>query len=180
MQKTVWLGVMWILGAVAINACKVAEGTAGASEGAGDTGTGGAYTTSPPSGTGGKATTSSSSSSSSASSSSGGTTINGCELATAEDHTTDASVTIEFGGTHGNTYAPACIKIAQGTSVTFSGAFTTHPLQGGNAGTPDATSPITSTTTGTTASFTFADAGSFPYYCTAHFGSGMQGAVFVE
>lgn len=179
MQKTVWLGAMWILGAAAINACDPMQGTAGASEGAGDTGTGGAHTTAPPSGTGGKLSTGSSSTTGTTSSSSGAL-VNGCNPATAEDHLSDANVTIAFGGAQGNKYNPACIRIAQGASVTLLGDFASHPLEGGNAGTPDATSPITSTNTGTTATFTFADAGSFPYYCTAHFGAGMQGAVFVE
>jgi plastocyanin len=64
--------------------------------------------------------------------------------------------------------------------VKWSGAFSSHPLVGGQDGTPDATSPITATATGTEATFTFPNAGTFPYYCQFHQASGMEGAVFVQ
>jgi plastocyanin len=105
--------------------------------------------------------------------------VNGCDPATAEDHTADSSVTIMFP-VGGLKYSPACIKIAKGSSVTFSGSFMNHPLSGGTSGTPDASSPITHTMTGTSADFTFSEAGTFPYYCDFHFSSGMEGAIFVE
>ncbi|MFT3775892.1 MAG: plastocyanin/azurin family copper-binding protein [Minicystis sp.] len=180
MRKTVWLGVLWALGAAAINACGSSGTATAASEGAGDTGAGGGITHTSPTGTGGASTSSSTSASSSTSSSSGAALVNGCDPATAVDHTADADVMVAFGDAEGLKYNPACIKIAQGHTVTFSGSFSSHPLSGGDAGTPDATSPIAATSTGTTATFTFANAGTFPYYCTSHFSSGMQGAVFVE
>jgi plastocyanin len=105
--------------------------------------------------------------------------VNNCDPAAAEDHTGDTAVTIVFG-VAGLTYQPACIKIKTGTTVTFSGAFTSHPLAGGTAGTLDATSPIKETLTGTSAMFTFATAGTFPYYCEDHFASKMEGAIFVQ
>jgi plastocyanin len=49
----------------------------------------------------------------------------------------------------------------------------------GSSPTPDPTSPITSTNTGTTAMFTFPDAGTFGYYCNVH-QPGMAGVVFVQ
>ena len=103
--------------------------------------------------------------------------INGCDPATAEDHTTEPSVTITFGGL---AYTPACIRIAAGSSVTFSGAFSSHPLAAGEDGVKDASSPIAETATGTTATFMFPNAGAFPYFCTLHHASGMEGAVFAE
>jgi len=48
---------------------------------------------------------------------------------TFEDKTGSASVTVSFGGAAGNTYSPKCIKVKVGTSVTFQGSFTFHPLQ---------------------------------------------------
>ncbi len=93
--------------------------------------------------------------SSSASSGSGSpaTGDNGCTLATAEDHTKDtAPVLINFGGAVGVKYTPACIVIAKGQSVTFTGSFSAHPLQAGtvdDGGAHPATgSPIQATSTG--------------------------------
>jgi plastocyanin len=106
--------------------------------------------------------------------------VNGCDPATAEDHTADSNVTITFGGSLGLKYAPACIKIAKGNSVTFSGSFSSHPLSGGADGNKDTSSPIAETSTGSSATFTFANAGTFPFFCEYHFSSGMEGAVFVQ
>jgi plastocyanin len=87
---------------------------------------------------------------------------------------------ISFGGTTGLKYSPACIKINKGSSLTFNGSFSSHPLSGGLDGSADASSPITHTTTGSTATFPFPNAGTFGFYCDFHFGSGMEGAVFVQ
>lgn len=187
MNKTVWLVTACVLGAVAINACGSGTSSSAATEGGSDTGTGGNATTST-SGTGGSTTSTTSSSSSSgstttstssSSTSSGSTTVNGCDPATAEDHKADATTTVTFP-TGGLKYSPPCIKIAKGNAVKFDGSFASHPLSGGQDGTMDATSPITHTTTGTTATFTFPNAGTFPYFCDFHFSSGMEGAIFVE
>lgn len=143
-------------------------GTTTASGGSG--GTGGTATTG---GTGGTTTTGTGGST--------GSTVNDCDAATAEDHTTDADTTIESMGL---AYSPNCIKIKAGSTVTFSSDFSVHPLVGGEFANgmkmPDANSPIQSTTSGTTATFTFPDAGAFGFYCDFHVGSGMKGAVFVE
>lgn len=108
-------------------------------------------------------------------------TVNGCAPSAAEDLTAETSVTITQTGL---TYDPACIKIKTGTSVTFSSTFASHPLVGGEVvngtKTPDASSPITTTNTGTEATFTFPNAGTFGYYCDIHAASGMSGAIIVE
>ena len=44
---------------------------------------------------------------------------------------------------------------------------------------PEMGGPITHTTSGTTATFTFPTTGAFGYYCDFHYGFGMYGAVFV-
>ena len=51
------------------------------------------------------------------------TTLNGCELAAAEDLTGQAEVTVLFGGTTGFAYSPKCFRVATGTQVTFAGSF---------------------------------------------------------
>lgn len=107
-------------------------------------------------------------------------TVNGCTLSTATDRTGVGATTITFTS---NSYTPRCIKVSAATAVTFSGSFGAHPLAAGTiAGgspTPDPQSPIQSTTSGSTATFAFPTAGTFPYYCTFHFGGGMSGAIFV-
>lgn len=107
--------------------------------------------------------------------------LNGCDAATAEDHTADATTTVT---TAGLTFTPACITIATGASVKFtSSSFAVHPLFGGEIDgtvkTPDATSPIAATTTGTEVTFAFPAAGIFPYYCDEHGPGGMAGVVYV-
>jgi plastocyanin len=65
--------------------------------------------------------------------------------------------------------------------VTFSGAFSSHPLAASTRGTTG--SPITATSTGTTKAITFAAPGFFPYYCTIHgdnAGANMAGVIWVE
>jgi plastocyanin len=105
-----------------------------------------------------------------------GTEICGCTEATADDLTAQTSVTVSFGGNVGLHYSPKCILVAPGTSVSFEGEFSTHPLSA-TAGTGN---PITHTASGTTAAFTFTQAGAFGYQCDVHFGSGMCGAVYVQ
>ena len=107
--------------------------------------------------------------------------VNGCDPATAEDHSADATTTITSMGLK---YSPPCIKISAGASVTFSSNFGAHPLVGGEfvdgMKQPDAGSPIEATSSGNSATFTFPNAGSYGYYCDFHVASGMAGAVFVE
>lgn len=94
--------------------------------------------------------------------------------------------TVEFGGAVGLAYAPKCLRIRAGQTVTFNGAFSDHPLSRGvapsratsNPAAP-ANNPIVGTAGGTTAAFTFPDAGLFPYYCEAHQDMGMFGVVEV-
>jgi plastocyanin len=94
---------------------------------------------------------------------------------------------INFGDALGNHYAPNCLAIAVGQTVTFMGSFTAHPMNPGQApsqagGDPGSSSgnAIRSTSSGTSAPFTFGTAGTFPYYCTLHEGRGMFGAIQVR
>jgi plastocyanin len=72
-------------------------------------------------------------------------------------------------------YSPRCIMIQAGQSVTWSGAFSSHPLEpaGGDPGTP-----IKLTNSGTSQSFTFSTAGTFGFDCQFH-PSIMFGAIRV-
>lgn len=73
-------------------------------------------------------------------------------------------------------YAPSCIQIAAGQSVTFNGSFPDHPLDPFSGDSPN---PIQSTSSGTTASFVFPAAGTFGFHCAFHPGI-MFGAVLVQ
>ncbi len=98
----------------------------------------------------------------------------GCQSYVAPD---GGTAVVDFGGTLGNAYAPKCLKVAKGTTVTFNGAFGTHPLAQGCG--PAAT--ITNGS-GATKAITFDNAGTFGYYCTSHgqsAGSGMAGSIEV-
>jgi plastocyanin len=109
---------------------------------------------------------------------------NGCTSFT-DATAAGASRVINFGGNLGNTYDQKCLAIAVNQQVTFSGSFTTHPLSPGLApsrpgGTDSQNNPIRSTSSGSSASFTFVNAGTYPYYCTAHQSQGMYGAIQVS
>jgi plastocyanin len=91
-----------------------------------------------------------------------------------------AAVTITFG--NGNlTYSPPCLKVSAGAMVTWSGNFSSHPLAGGsNPPIVDATSPITETLTGMTATFTMSTPGAYGFFCEFHYAVGEMGAIFVQ
>jgi len=72
-------------------------------------------------------------------------------------------------------YAPNCIKIKAGASVTWNSAFASHPLMASGGDTPN---PITTTSTGTTKAFAFPTAGTYGFACQFHPNS-MFGAVMV-
>jgi plastocyanin len=115
----------------------------------------------------------------------GGTTtttlpmVNGCDQATDLRH--QATVEVHF---QSYSYDPACFIVSPGTTVTFDGDFTFHPLRGGvvadGVQTPDPASPFEpGTSTGTSKSFVLSEAGTRPFYCEAHGVIGMSGAAYV-
>jgi plastocyanin len=167
MRYTTSLPLFSALAAAALIACGGDGGSSGGSGGSGSSSTtaGGAGGTG---GTGGSAPV----------------LVNGCDPNALEDRTADATVDITFGDALGLEYSPACIKVKSGTSVTFAGSFFSHPLSAGTVmgtvATPDASSPIQATATGTTATFTIDPAGSYPYYCADHYGSKMMGLIVAE
>jgi len=141
-----------------------AAGSSGASGGAGGTSSGG--------GTGGGSATAF-------------TDFKPCD--TASVYTTTGA-TIQYGGFVGDNFAfaPNCVKVAVGASVTFAPAsagidFSQHFLHPSSRGTVP--SPITETTSGTMATFAFPTAGFYPFYCEFHGaddGTGMAGVIWVE
>jgi plastocyanin len=103
--------------------------------------------------------------------------INGCTVfvdLTAAD-AGQPTITGPAGGAVAAQYSPNCVKIKVGQSVTWNSGFATHPL-GASGG--DSPSPIATTSTGTTVSFSFPNAGTYGFACGIHPLS-MFGAVLV-
>jgi len=101
----------------------------------------------------------------------------------AESNYTIDATSIAFGGAEDNFYNPTCLKVPAGTTVTFSGDFGTHPLAPSAARGTLTGNPITVTSVGSTASFTFPTAGFWAYTCMVHGsdpdGELMTGVVWV-
>lgn len=117
----------------------------------------------------------------------GGPSFNNCSASAFVDRSAaSADRTVSFGGTNGSppfNYAPRCIRIAAGQTVTFAGVFIAHPLAPGlpsNAAAGSPGNPITRTVATAPTTFTFAAAGTYPYYCENHFNAGMSGVVQVQ
>jgi plastocyanin len=94
-----------------------------------------------------------------------------------------AGSTIAFGGSVGFDYAPRCLKVPAGTTVTFSGDFATHPLIPSAIRGTITGNPIVATSSGATATFTFANPGFYAYLCMIHGlddGSSMSGVIWVQ
>ncbi len=112
-------------------------------------------------------------------------TLNGCEPSDYEDRSADAADRSVAVGADGLVFTPRCMLIGVGQGVVFEGSLSAHPLAPGNPADPSAgsaKSPIVETSSGSSVSFTFPSAGTFPYYCTMHAfgaGMGMAGAIHV-
>lgn len=98
-----------------------------------------------------------------------------------------AASTVNFGGEGGSPlfgYAPACLRVSAGSSVTFRGDFSVHPISPGTS--PQATTagtannPIAATVSGMSLAVTFPNAGTYPYFCEMHYAAGMAGVILVE
>lgn len=68
-----------------------------------------------------------------------------------------------------------CIKIKKGGTVTFNGSFSSHPLVAKDGDSP---TPFSSPPSGSSATITFPNAGTFGFICGIH--SSMTGAIQVE
>lgn len=113
--------------------------------------------------------------------------VHGCSGSGWVDKTADsADRRIGFGGELGSSavgYAPPCMIVSAGQTVTFVGNYGTHPLAPGEQSGADAgttPNPIPSKTTGAgDTPVTFDRAGVYPYYCVLHAPT-MVGAVWVK
>jgi plastocyanin len=93
--------------------------------------------------------------------------------------------TIAFGGTDpGSNYAPKCLKVSAGTTVTFNGDnFAFHNLAPSTLRGTVTGNPITATTTGASKAFTFPNPGFYAYFCTFHGSDSaefMNGVIWVQ
>lgn len=100
-------------------------------------------------------------------------TVNGCTAY--QDDTAGSAIIAGPSGAAPAQYAPACVQVKVGQSVTWTGDLSSHPLEASGGDSPN---PIQTTKTGTTISFTFSQAGTFGFHCQAHPAT-MQGAVEV-
>jgi len=112
-------------------------------------------------------------------------TINGC----APGDFAAAGTQIQYGEPLGLVFSPRCLSITAGQSVTFVGDtahgsnFGVHPLRPGGANGSDpgaAGNPIAPQSSGASYTVTFPAAGTYGYFCLAHEGMGMYGAVQVK
>ncbi len=103
----------------------------------------------------------------------GSATLNNCKTFVDRSGPNDDR-TVQFGGTLGLAYSPACIEVASGQTVTFEGDFSVDPIAPGtpaSAGAGSPNNPIGAVSpANTTAPFPFAGgSGSlYPYYCPTH------------
>ena len=84
-------------------------------------------------------------------------------------------------GQGGFFFVPSSLTIAQGDTVMWVWSASGHSSTSGTPGSPDGMWDSGVLSMGSTFSFTFNSAGSFPYYCTPHgLCCGMVGSVTVE
>ncbi len=104
--------------------------------------------------------------------------INGCVLASFDDHTAAADPRVINGpsGTLPVQWSIPCMQIKAGQSVTWKATFANHPLESLGGDTP---SPIVDIGGGLTVTYAFPNAGLFGFDCVRH-GAAMQGAILVD
>jgi plastocyanin len=170
-----------LLGAIAAAGCTDdsggGAGQAGSGGGGGQAGSGGGAG----SGTGGQT----GGSGGGGASSSGFMAVAPCN---AEGSYVSNTTTVSFTGATTAAYTPNCLKVSAGASVTFTGDFSTHPLEPSARRGTLAGNPIMTTGAlpdgGTSRSFTFLSPGFFAYYCDVHgpsdSGAGMVGVIWVQ
>ena len=116
-------------------------------------------------------------------------TVNGCGSGDFAPATSTGAARIQYGDPLGLVFSPKCLTIAAGQSVTFFGdttqgsSFAVHPLRPGGANGSDpgaGGNPIAAQNGGATYTVAFPSAGTYGYFCQAHEGMGMYGAVQVK
>jgi plastocyanin len=97
--------------------------------------------------------------------------------------------TVQVGPGGNLTFNPASLTVKVGDTVTWTWSSGGHNVVSGAGGTPDnkfcspsdtscASAPLSSS--GTTYTHTFTATGTYPYYCSPHFASGMTGTIIVQ
>jgi plastocyanin len=117
-------------------------------------------------------------------SSSGSTGTSGTSGSSGSSGTSGTSGTTPTGGAtvtvKSNSFTPASVTIKAGEKVTWTWAGGSHDVVSGNNCTDDAKFKSSLQTSGTF-EFTFATAGTYPYFCTPHCSSAnMVGTVIVQ
>lgn len=117
-------------------------------------------------------------------------TVNGCAAPDFVPVAADGGpARVQYGDPIGLAYSPKCLSVAAGQAVTFVGDitrgsnFNVHPLRPGGASGSDPGSsgnPIAAQNGGSTYTVVFATPGTYGYFCQAHEGMGMYGAVQVK
>jgi plastocyanin len=111
--------------------------------------------------------------------------LNGCTKAIAENKKGGGTVSVTSADDPWQVVHQRCIVVSAGSTVTWDGNFSAHPLAGGPTGFTDNASPITAAGAKVngmgagTASAKLDAAGSYGYWCIFH-GASMQGVVYVE
>ena len=102
--------------------------------------------------------------------------VNHCNTKDFTDLTADSSVYVTFTAF---AYSPRCSRVTPGTTITFSGDFFSHPLQGGQiidgTAVPDPGSPIPSVSVGNTSASFVVPNGVYGFYCAVHGPAGESG-----
>jgi len=105
-----------------------------------------------------------------------GTSFNVVQDCAEADFPATAATTEQTISPWNTTIGKKCLKIKAGTKVTWTtpADFVNHPLIPGGGTTP---TPIVRTPSGTTVSFTFANAGNYGFRCEIH--ASMKGSIWV-
>jgi plastocyanin len=112
--------------------------------------------------------------------------VNGCTQASYVDMTAAGASRTITATTATTAWAPNCVTISAGQTVTWNAPFGFHILAPGVAPNMTGTSapsaspnPIPNVSSGTTASATFTTPGIYGFYCSVHYPLGMVGAIQV-
>jgi plastocyanin len=99
------------------------------------------------------------------------------------------TVTVTVAPNDSHTFSPPMVRLRVGDTVHWVWAASGHTVTSGSGGNPDGLFCSTTDTncsgaptspTGTTYDHRFVTAGTFPYFCRPHVGSGMSGSIIVE
>jgi plastocyanin len=80
----------------------------------------------------------------------------------------------------GLSFSPSTLQVSTGTTVTWKNTTSVvHTVTSGTGGNHDGLFDSGNMQAGAEFSFTFSEAGTFPYYCIPHLNSGMTGTIVV-